>query len=99
MYLKIEFNTIQEYLRDLEQISITVNGLNVPSITYLAAAVSDFYITDDQIAEHKIQGISESGFDLKMKPVPKMMGYIKQSWNPKTILVSFKLETDPDLLA
>lgn len=54
LFLKIEFNTVQEYLRDLEEISKAINGLNLPSITYLAAAVSDFYVPDDQISEHKI---------------------------------------------
>ena len=72
--------------------------LKAKSITYLAAAVSDFYIPDDQVAEHKIQGISASGFKLDMQPVPKMMGHIKQYWNPETILCSFKLETDINVL-
>ena len=33
-----------------------------------------------------------------MRPVPKKMGLIKQEWNPSTILVSFKLETDMTIL-
>ena len=33
-----------------------------------------------------------------MQPVPKMMGHIKKIWNPNTTLVSFKLETDLEIL-
>ena len=32
-----------------------------------------------------------------MDPVPKKLGEIK-NWNPNTLLISFKLETDPNLL-
>jgi hypothetical protein len=39
----------------LQLISIALK--DTPSITYLAAAVSDFYIPTDKVAEHKIQGI------------------------------------------
>ena len=35
---------------------------------------------------------------LQLKPVPKKMGELKQSWNPSTTLVSFKLETDLEIL-
>ena len=66
LLLQVEFNTVSEYLRDLEVISRTLHSLKAPSITYLAAAVSDFYIPTDQIAEHKIQGISTNGFNLSM---------------------------------
>ena len=68
-------------------------------MTYLAAAVSDFYIPDDKVSEHKIQGIGSDGFSLKMDPVPKMVGNIKKVWNPNTVLVSFKLETDLNILS
>lgn len=33
-----------------------------------------------------------------MQPVPKMLGHVKQYWNPNTLLVSFKLETDINIL-
>ena len=33
-----------------------------------------------------------------MKPVPKMMYHVKNTWNPETFLISFKLETDESLL-
>lgn len=73
--------------------------MNMPSITYLAAAVSDFYVPDHLMATHKIQ--SKGGSDnllLDLSPVPKKLGDIKKDWNPKTILISFKLETDHQIL-
>mgnify|MGYP006120152939 CR=1 FL=1 len=33
-----------------------------------------------------------------MKAVPKMLGKIKSEWNPLTYLISFKLETDIEIL-
>jgi phosphopantothenoylcysteine synthetase/decarboxylase len=31
---------------------------------------------------------------LNLKPTPKVLGKIKSDWNPSTVLISFKLETD-----
>lgn len=90
--LKIEYGTVQEYLRDLELISRELHNQKVKSISYLAAAVSDFYIPDNKLPEHKIP--SGGTLDLKLEAVPKKLGEIKKSWNPQTLLVSFKLETD-----
>ena len=60
----------------------------------MAAAVSDFYIPMEQLLEHKIQsGSHKDGLTLELLPVPKMLGKVKE-WNPDTLLVSFKLETD-----
>lgn len=33
-----------------------------------------------------------------MQPVPKKLGLIKQVWNPNTLCISFKLETDDNIL-
>ena len=33
-----------------------------------------------------------------MDPVPKKLGHVKSQWNPDTVLVSFKLETDLQIL-
>jgi hypothetical protein len=49
MLLKIEFTTVHEYLRDLEIISRIIFKHNLKSITYLAAAVSDFYIPEGEV--------------------------------------------------
>ena len=35
---------------------------------------------------------------LELEPTPKVIGKIKNEWNPLTILVSFKLETNFKML-
>ena len=65
------------------------------SLFYLAAAVSDFYVPEPK--EHKIQSSDHQELHLSLKPVPKLLGQIKQ-WSPNTKLVSFKLETDSHIL-
>lgn len=96
LLLKIEYVTVHEYLRDLETICKSINAGGVKSISYLAAAVSDFWVPEAKISEHKIT--SGGGLDLSLEPVPKMLGEVKKTWNPSTTLISFKLETDSSLL-
>lgn len=96
LLLKVEFVTVHEYLRDLEVISKAIASKGVKSISYLAAAVSDFCLPESKISEHKIA--SGGGLDLNLEPVPKLLGEVKKTWNPQTVLVSFKLETDGNLL-
>jgi phosphopantothenate-cysteine ligase len=64
---------------------------------YLAAAVSDFYISSPALPTHKIQS-RDGTLVLELTQVPKMLGLIASSWAPSSLLVSFKLETDPALL-
>jgi phosphopantothenate---cysteine ligase (ATP) len=64
---------------------------------FLAAAVSDYYIPPEQLNEHKIQS-TEDDLIIKLQPVNKEIFKIKSEWNPSTFLISFKLETDEDLL-
>ena len=70
------------------------------SINYLAAAVSDFYMPSSMMAEHKLQDIGKDGqnFNLMLEPVPKKLALIKTERNPNTVLISFKLETDSQIL-
>ncbi len=35
---------------------------------------------------------------MKLEPVPKLIHYIATVWAPESFVVSFKLETDPELL-
>jgi phosphopantothenate-cysteine ligase len=67
---------------------------------YLAAAVADFYIPLSQMATDKIQS-SDGGLSLSLFPVPKIIPFIKISespWAPSVFLVSFKLETNENIL-
>ena len=63
---------------------------------YLAAAVSDFYISDGRLAQHKIQ--SDESLTLQLEQVPKCLGKLTGQWAPRSFAVSFKLETDEALV-
>lgn len=54
MLLKVEFTSVTQYLDLLETISRTLYAIKVPTIMFLAAAVSDFYLPEDTLANHKI---------------------------------------------
>ena len=64
---------------------------------YLAAAVSDFFIPWSAMAEHKIQS-TDGGLHLILDRVPKALGTLRRQWAPQAMIVSFKLETDHELL-
>ena len=51
---------------------------------------------ESKLPEHKIP--SGTSLDLKLEAVPKKLGEVKKTWNPQTLLVSFKLETDASKL-
>jgi phosphopantothenate-cysteine ligase len=66
-------------------------------VFYLAAAVSDFYVPWVSLPEHKLQ--SQNGaLTLEMAPVPKCIDLIQAKWAPGAFVVSFKLETNKELL-
>ena len=64
---------------------------------YLAAAVSDFFVPWNDVADHKIQS-NGNELRLVLRPVPKALGILRKSWAPESFVVSFKLETDENLL-
>ncbi len=53
--LLLSFTTVTEYLWELKEIAMLMNPLGRKALLYLAAAVSDFFIPKDRLAEHKIQ--------------------------------------------
>lgn len=67
------------------------------ALLYLAAAVSDFYLPESQLAEHKIQS-DEGTLTLRLEPVPKVIQPLVKQWCPDATIVSFKLETDETVL-
>ena len=133
LLLLIPFTTISEYLFELRSLSKLMRPLSANGLFYLAAAVSDFFIPQDRMAEHKIQsseiseeelqaakkqeknnddmddiytGHNESQPSTKSKklvihldPVPKFLHQLVDGWAAfGSMIVSFKLETDPALL-
>ncbi|KAL5720451.1 phosphopantothenate--cysteine ligase (ATP) [Ranunculus cassubicifolius] len=95
--LKLPFTTIFEYLQILQLVSKSVKGLGSNGMFYLAAAVSDFYVPWDSMVEHKIQSAS-GPLDMRLSQVPKMLLVLRKDWAPKAFCVSFKLETDVNIL-
>lgn len=63
LLLTIPFVTIGDYLHELRAISRLMEPLGPRGLLYLAAAVSDFFVPSDRMAEHKIQStdISKPG--------------------------------------
>jgi phosphopantothenate-cysteine ligase len=55
MLLLLPFTTITDYLWNLRQIAQLMRPLGPKGLFYLAAAVSDFFVPKDRMAEHKIQ--------------------------------------------
>lgn len=112
--LLLPFTTITEYLWELKEIALLMRPLGSTGLFYLAAAVSDFFVPRDRLAEHKIQssdiGVQtdqHSGREVNcagtklvidLDPVPKFLKSLVEGWAPEGMIVSFKLETDPSLL-
>ena len=94
----LEYFLLDEYLNWLEVICRFLyprceNNLWI----YLAAAVSDFYLADDEISEHKIQSKNSETMTITLQKVPKVIKAMRK-WCPKAKLIGFKLETDEQIL-
>ncbi len=97
LLLKIDFQTVSDYLTLLKYICTRLSVLNKKALVYLAAAVSDFYLPKDEIPLHKIQSIIGS-LNINLKQVPKLLGLLASDWCKNAFIVSFKLETDSSML-
>lgn len=97
--LEVPFVTISDYLHMLRCSSESLAAAGRKGLMFLAAAVSDFYVPFEDMAVHKIQSKGGSNtLDLSLKPVPKTLGYVRDLWCPDAMSVSFKLETDSNML-
>lgn len=74
-----------------------VQEFGTRTATFLAAAVSDFYIPWTDLAEHKLQS-RDGALAMNLQNVPKCLGLLRHEWAPCAFHVSFKLETDKALL-
>lgn len=97
LLLKVEFTSLFDYLALLEFTCKSIDCMQQNALVYLAAAVSDFYLPKSELPTHKIQSNS-SGLELKLKPTPKLLGKLKSNWCTNAFIVSFKLETNHDIL-
>lgn len=95
--LFIDFTTLNEYLHLLRASALSLQQIGHSAMLYLAAAVSDFYIPKDQMPEHKIQS-ADGPLHVSLQLVPKLLGPLVKEWAPDAFVISFKLETDKNLL-
>ncbi|KLO14388.1 phosphopantothenate-cysteine ligase [Schizopora paradoxa] len=93
----VTFVTVNEYLWLLRAVAKEMNILGRNAMYYLAAAVSDFFLPLDKMSEHKIQS-GKGSLVLEMDQVPKILKPMVDEWTPHGFLISFKLETDSELL-
>lgn len=96
--LMISFETCSDYLWYLRGISCLLSRYGKSVIYYMAAAVSDYCLPRDAMSEHKIQS-GEDLLDIKLYPVPKLLGKLCNVWSPNGYAVTFKLETDESILS
>ena len=61
LLLPLSFITITEYLWSLREVAFALRPMKSSAVLYLAAAVSDFFIPKDRLAEHKIQSSNPKG--------------------------------------
>ncbi|ETI39836.1 hypothetical protein F442_14432 [Phytophthora nicotianae P10297] len=95
--LTLPFTSVDDYFFLLRMVATCVAPWKERALFLLAAAVSDFYIPQQDLAVHKIQ--SRAGpLELTLQQVPKMLGVLRHNWAPQSFVVSFKLETDWDIL-
>lgn len=95
--LQVCFTTLTDYLFLLKACAVALRPLGARAMLYLAAAVSDFYVPPENMPEHKIH--SDAGpLQLRLHLVPKMLKPLICCWNPVAYVVSFKLETDDNIL-
>ncbi|XP_063072661.1 phosphopantothenate--cysteine ligase [Engraulis encrasicolus] len=97
LLLPVEFSTLSDYLHLLKAAAQALNAIGSKAMFYLAAAVSDFYIPASEMPEHKIQS-SNGPLQISMKMVPKMLSPLVCEWSPLAFVISFKLETDGEIL-
>ncbi|KXJ94176.1 DNA/pantothenate metabolism flavo protein [Microdochium bolleyi] len=97
MLLMLPFVTITDYLHELRAITRLMQPLGPQGLLYLAAAVSDFFVPPERMAEHKIQS-TDARLIVDLDPVPKFLKNLVDGWAPEGMIVSFKLETDPEIL-
>jgi phosphopantothenate-cysteine ligase len=59
LLLTLTFVTVTEYLWELRELAKLMHPLGARALFYLAAAVSDFFVPQDRLVEHKIQSSEE----------------------------------------
>eukprot|EP00440_Ansanella_granifera_P055554 gb/GFBE01060220.1/.p1 GENE.gb/GFBE01060220.1/~~gb/GFBE01060220.1/.p1 ORF type:complete len:329 (+),score=76.03 gb/GFBE01060220.1/:1-987(+) len=95
--LAVGFTTIFEYLFLLRECCQSVAQAGSAALVLLAAAVSDFYVPEVEMSTEKIQSRAHDGLTIQLRNVPKLLGAVRL-WSPKAFVISFKLETNANIL-
>ncbi|XP_064462568.1 phosphopantothenate--cysteine ligase-like isoform X2 [Ornithodoros turicata] len=95
--LLVPFTTLVDYLFLLKAAAAALAPFKQRALLYLAAAVSDFYIPAEKMAQHKIHS-DEGPLQLHLQLVPKILKPLVWLWTPDAFVISFKLETDHSIL-
>lgn len=95
--LYINFTTLCDYFWLLRGACECLYQFGPNALLYLAAAVSDFFVPPNEMATHKIQSGSGPP-NIQLQLVPKLLAPIVNNWVPNAFIVSFKLETDENIL-
>jgi phosphopantothenate-cysteine ligase len=95
--LLIPFISVIEYFYYLSSCSEKLESFGSNAIFYSAAAVSDYYIPSNQQNQHKIAS-NQSSLQINLSPTPKLLPVLKNSNLSAAYCISFKLETDKEIL-
>lgn len=95
--LHINFTSVVDYMWLLRAACECLSAFETKALLFLAAAVSDFYVPSDDMPTHKIQS-GQGAPTISLQLVPKMLAPLVSTWIPNAYVVSFKLETDENLL-
>ncbi|KAF8624272.1 hypothetical protein AX15_005957 [Amanita polypyramis BW_CC] len=95
--LTLTFVTVNDYLWLLRALSHELSVLGKNAMYFLAAAVSDFFLPRQKMSEHKIQS-GKGNLSIEMDQVPKILKPMVDEWTRDGFIVSFKLETDQNLI-
>ncbi|CAD6187723.1 unnamed protein product [Caenorhabditis auriculariae] len=88
----VSFKTLDQYMSSLEKVCNEVKHFGSLVLVYLAAAVSDFYVTQETMPTHKMS--SDKDLSLRLSLAPKVIERVVNSYVPHAFVTSFKLETD-----
>lgn len=86
-YKEVGFRSFSDYFRPLEMLL----RMEKPDIVILAAAVSDFLVSN--VVNGKVR--SRSDYEIQLEEAPKVISQVKQ-WAPDVLLVGFKLLVNSD---
>lgn len=96
--LLLPFTTVNQYLYTLKSVATILQRMDCKALFYLAAAVSDFFLPSSRMPKHKIQAQPSGKLIVDLEQVPKFLRRLVDNWAPQAMIVSFKLETDINIL-